>query len=83
MLGTTADVLSGDPKEGIDLSTRRAQAASALLQELGVPASQIVEVRGLGPNYDGKVADRDAAGEPIPSLCTKNRKVIVELSENC
>lgn len=83
ILGTTADILSGDPGEGIELSTRRAQAAAALLVELGVPQSQIVDVAGLGPNYPGKVADRDADGEPIPALRTKNRKVIVEIAESC
>lgn len=83
VLGTTADILSGSPKEGIELSTKRAKAAAKLLRELGVSAKQIIEVKGLGPHYDGKVADRDADGNPIPALRTKNRKVIVEIAEQC
>lgn len=81
--GTTADIQSGDPEEGKDLSRRRAFAARAMLIELGVDADQIVRLEGLGPNYPGRVADRSADGTPIPSERLKNRKVIITLLGDC
>lgn len=81
--GTTADVLSGDPNEGKDLSRLRATAAARLLVELGVAEHQIVGIDGLGPDYPGRVPDRDAAGNPIPSERTKNRKVLITLQQTC
>ena len=81
--GTTADIRSGDPEEGKTLSLARARVASDLLIELGVAPGQITDVRGLGPHYPGRVEDREADGTPIPSLMTKNRKIIVELASHC
>ena len=81
--GTTADVLSGDPNEGKDLSRLRASAAARLLIELGVAEHQIVAIDGLGPDYPGRVPDRDSAGNPIPSERTKNRKVLITLQQTC
>ncbi|TRY16872.1 hypothetical protein FOJ82_13445 [Tessaracoccus rhinocerotis] len=81
--GTTANVHSGDPDEGIELSRRRAEAAAALVIELGAAPEQIVATEGLGPNYPEYVPDHDADGNPVPSLRTKNRKVIVILREEC
>lgn len=83
IFGTTAGTNSGRPDEGKELSLRRAMAAEALLLELGVAEAQITDVEGLGPDYEGRVPDRDAAGNPIPSERTKNRKVIVEIAETC
>ncbi len=81
--GTTADIRSGRPDEGKGLSLRRATAARDLLVELGVDPDQIIKVEGLGPHYPGKIDDRDAAGNPIPALRVKNRKVIVTLADDC
>ena len=81
--GTTADIRSGDPEEGKTLSLARAKVASDLLVELGVAPGQITDVRGLGPHYSGRIEDREADGTPIPSLMTKNRKIIVELASHC
>lgn len=81
--GTTAGVESGLPDEGIELSKSRAQKAAQLLIVLGVEPEQIHPVEGLGPNYPGRVEDRDERGNPIPSERTKNRKVIVTLEQNC
>lgn len=81
--GTTADIRSGDPEEGKTLSLARARVASDLLIELGVAPGQITDVRGLGPHYSGRIEDREADGTPIPSLMTKNRKIIVELASHC
>lgn len=81
--GTTADVQSGDPEEGIDLSRRRAQAAADLLVQLGADATQIAKVQGLGPDYPGRVPDRDSANNPIPGKRTLNRKVILTTHDAC
>ena len=81
--GTTAGVNSGDPNEGKDLSLQRAAAARDMLIELGVSPDQILSVEGLGPDYPGRVPDRDEYGNPIPSERTKNRKVIITLLETC
>lgn len=81
--GATADIQSGRPDEGKDLSQRRAQAAADLLVELGADKAQIAKVQGLGPDYPGRVADRDSANNPIPSKRTLNRKIMITLNETC
>lgn len=81
--GTTVDIRSGRPDEGMGLSFRRATAARNLMVDLGVAPEQIVKVEGLGPHYPGRIEDRDAQGTPIPSLRVKNRKVIVTLHDAC
>ena len=54
-----------------------------MLFRSGAAPGQITDVRGLGPHYSGRIEDREADGTPIPSLMTKNRKIIVELSSHC
>ena len=83
MVGTVWSVSMGSPEEGKSLSLARARVASDLLIELGVAPGQITDVRGLGPHYSGRIEDREADGTPIPSLMTKNRKIIVELASHC
>lgn len=81
--GTTSDDRTGDPSEGKILSLARARKAADLLISLGVNPSQITDVRGLGPNYPGRVEDREPDGTPIPHLRTMNRKIIVDYTAPC
>lgn len=81
--GTTAVVDDTNPKEGRELSLRRAQAAADLLIDLGADPAQIASVKGLGWNYDGRVEDRTSSGDPIPAKRILNRKVLITLTNPC
>jgi hypothetical protein len=71
--GRTAPVGPGD---GVELATCRARAAAELLQQLGVPAHAIAEVRGDGTLLDPPDAALDESGRPDPTRLAALRRVV-------
>ncbi len=77
LFGTTASV--GEPADQVRFSDERAQAVADVLIELQVPIPQL-HVEGLGSDFPGFVADRDAQGRLLPAAAALNRTVMVEFT---
>lgn len=76
LVGTTA-VPETDPNSPDRVSLRRALAVRQVLIDLGVPASHIVRVDGVGTDFASFVKDTDSQGRLIEALAIGNRLVIV------
>jgi len=73
--GTTSS--EGGPAINDPLSTLRAETIARLAESLGLPASHVGRVVGLGSNFAGFIPDTGPGGVLLPGPAAEDRQVIV------